>query len=335
MKRAVPSPLRPPRSVVPSLLLSLALPLCGCHLLLPYGGAGRDAGGDAAAGDALPGRDAAPDASPAAAPFTSVEVIAFSDQRAGEECSPSLTRDERVLYYEADTSASTPHGVELRRRASLLEPWLATTQQAVTWKGQGRIEPRAPHISLDGRWLYLTFQDPAIDTSFRNWVAPVSQDHTSWGTPVAIRLDQDPAGNLGMSMGPSGDDLHLAFSRDTAGGGDHDLYLASRDSADVSFGRAQELEALNAKGSSQIGAWLNKDGTVLYYSSAEGGDHDLFVATRPSTQVTFSTAQRVRGSGAIINTSDDETNPWLSPDLQRLYFCRDRGAGSVLYLAER
>ncbi len=73
---------------------------------------------------------------------------------------------------------------------------------------------------------------------------------------------------------------------------------------------------------SPINPQLSPDGRTLVFA-ATGQGYDLFVAQRAALGGPWAPATQI----AEVNTSGDETDPWLSVDGRRLYFTRD---GAVL-----
>jgi hypothetical protein len=122
--------------------------------------------------------------------------------------------------------------------------------------------------------------------------------------------------------------MPLASRRD---GDDYWTYLARRDTDQSDFSAPILIEELATEGQSIVDAFLTEDGLMLLYkvqNDSEPGD--LAYSYRADTSAPFSAPQLIKG----VNTPDDERDPWLSPDGQRLYFASDRDGELELYVAE-
>jgi hypothetical protein len=80
------------------------------------------------------------------------------------------------------------------------------------------------------------------------------------------------------------------------------------------------------------GATLSYDDHVMYFGQTDPtAGMEIMVAERPDAQAAFASPVPV----TALNTMDDETPTWLSPDLCRLYFESARTGDFDLYVAER
>jgi hypothetical protein len=154
-----------------------------------------------------------------------------------------------------------------------------------------------------------------------------------FGTPeplVGIVFDS------GSEWGPSlsADGLTLYFAQ--SGSGQHDLYRATRPDRGVTFSTPIALTALNTDDDEGT-PFISSDGLRLYFHANRAGGlggRDLYVATRSSVAVEFTSAELL----ANVNSADFDHLARLSPDELTLWFTstRDGGAGGAdLWTASR
>jgi len=129
----------------------------------------------------------------------------------------------------------------------------------------------------------------------------------------------------------SADELTIYFASTRPGGpGGLDLYQATRDTRDGSFGTPSLMPISTA--ADDWGATATADGLGLYFSRRNAaGTGDILLATRGNLQTEF-------GGEAVlaqVNTTAEDNEPYLTADDRVLYFTSSRDAGYHLYRAER
>ena len=77
--------------------------------------------------------------------------------------------------------------------------------------------------------------------------------------------------------------------------------------------------------------FLWNDGLTIYFNSGRSGNADLYVAHRATVNDLFSDVQPI----ADLNTPSDETDPWLSPDGNTIFFTSNRSGTQGLWSATR
>ena len=180
--------------------------------------------------------------------------------------------------------------------------------------------------------IYLTRRSPATG----EWDEPLNLGCLAAGGPNTAGHEFSP------SLVETAQGTFLYFSSNgypddgLPNKGGHDIYV-SRVYADGTVGPGQrvvELSGTLADGSPAQDLMPNvrKDGLEIVFSSNRvngGGDHDIFVATRSSTDRPWSPPVRI--SNPSINTTSGETRASLSGDGTRLHFGRD----NVIYVSTR
>jgi Tol biopolymer transport system component len=77
---------------------------------------------------------------------------------------------------------------------------------------------------------------------------------------------------------------------------------------------------------------ISDDGLTLYYTSSLGFDGlDLYVATRASLTMHFTTGTKI----TELSTQEADADPWVSSDGRVIYFTSNRGNGARIYHASR
>lgn len=127
----------------------------------------------------------------------------------------------------------------------------------------------------------------------------------------------------------SSDGLRMYFLRDLTPPGHGDIYSASRSTPTGTFGTASAVMPLNTAG--QEGrAWLTSDELTIALSTTHDGPLGINMTTRGAGQ-----PFGVPGNGhmAMVNAKGTmRFDPFLTDDLQRLYFTANTGPGGKLQL---
>jgi hypothetical protein len=141
-------------------------------------------------------------------------------------------------------------------------------------------------------------------------------------------LDQSRVGSVTTSDDETAphlaeSDLALYFARGEVGA--RDLFVARRSSPDGdSFGAPELLAELSSDGDETSPA-LTADGLVIVFASSRSGTMDLYYATRDSVDDPFGEPVALDG----INSSGEDTDPFITRDGCFLYFASDRDGGEL------
>ncbi len=253
---------------------------------------------------------------------------------------PDLTPDGRTLVVTRSIRASNgeyPPGLLISRRTSPQDSWGVPTPvgppvNTVNKEGGGT-------LSNDGRLLIFFREEKTDADGFgvpKLWMTTRADWDAPWSEPVllealnAVGLNWDP--HLVM------DGKSLLFTSVTPGTNAVDLYqarLMKKERGEVSTSAAdllatgrwewrveKRLDAPINSAAFERGADMTADGlTIVFASNRSGGhgDHDLWMATRASTEAAWSEPTNL---GAAINTDVLEIEPILSADGQKLMFTR-------------
>ncbi len=134
----------------------------------------------------------------------------------------------------------------------------------------------------------------------------------------------------------SGDKTVFTFTRKNAGTSNYDIYIT--EFKDGAWTQPETIEKINTE-SDEISPFLSDDGNYIFFSSNRPGSLKNTKASRPSFDLYVS--ERSTGSWSepvplygAVNSTDDETNPYISPSLDMIYFTRtkfnDSGKSSII-----
>ena len=176
-------------------------------------------------------------------------------------------------------------------------------------------------FSPDGSKLFYTHSKKGNDR-VRVWVAERDGDGWKNERPAGGALEKWDGDQVSPCVTADGT---LYFSSNPRGDAAWDIYrsvLKDGHYAEPELLGAPQYERISSPRPEQDVA-VSADGKLLVFSSAfsrngQGGS-DLFLAQLPPDPRTGAWTWTLAG----VNTAADETNPQLSPDGKRLYFCRD------------
>lgn len=302
---------------------------CGRLGYDPVGGAA-----DTDATDSTPAVDAAPggvDSSVADAVDSSVidagPLGSFSDPTVIAEISalgfvdddPSLTGDRLELYFNSDRPGGAGAGdIWLSTRLTTADPWSAPI--AVAELNSSSSEG-APEVSTDGLTIHFASSRAGGAGGFDVWVSTRVTRPGAWSTPLHISQLSSTVADASVATNST---MTIAAIDSDRGGINRDLYLATRASTAASWGIPSAITELNTS-RDNTDPFLDAQGLVLYYSQRDlgSGGYEIYTATRTTTASPFGAATAV----AELNTSDDESDPWLSPDGRHAVFARADNSG--------
>jgi hypothetical protein len=140
------------------------------------------------------------------------------------------------------------------------------------------------------------------------------------GAPMLVPNVNSVGNDWGAHM--SDDRLELFFGSDRAGGGNTDIFVATRPRADVPFGAPTPIAVL-ATGNNDDNPYLEAGELTLWFDTG----NNIARSSRPSRGAAWSPAVLV----AEVNSASDDVSPALSPDGLMLYFASSRPGGAGGY----
>jgi len=157
----------------------------------------------------------------------------------------------------------------------------------------------ATRATKDAPWSTLTYLDSPINSSSHDWIGSISVD---------------------------GLELYLSSTR-PGGYGNHDLYMAKRETPNDAWGPPVNLGPLVNSSDFDGNPLILPDGLTLYFGSWRDGGYgeaDIWVTKRATLEDPWGAPINL---GPYINTNAYDDVPKLSYDASLLYICSDRPGG--------
>lgn len=287
----------------------LGLTACGRLGFEPLQVVDADGTGDGTAADASP-----------LGPFGVESMIDV----AGQADNVSLTDDELELYFDSKRLGSNDVWVATRAdRQSPFGPPVAVSELNTTNR-----EDEHAHVSGDGLTLYLSSNRAAV-TNFDLYISTRAARGDLWSTPVVV-AELNSSSNDESAV-PTSDPLLLLVASNRAGA-NLDLLTATRTTISSPWNTPVPVTELNTS-VLDSSPWLDPAGVALYFTSERpgAGGRDLWVASRPTPGSPFDPPTQVAG----LDTTDDESDAWLTTDQRTIYFVRETINGQFVVTATR
>ncbi len=152
-----------------------------------------------------------------------------------------------------------------------------------------------------------------------------------FGAPTLLKSINTAANDFDPTV--TGDALTIFFASNRGNGvGNADLWMATRADTTSAFGTATNVAPLNTVDNEHT-PYVLANGLTLYYTGSAGSA--LERATRTSTTTPF--APDTSGLFGLVNTTNAEVSPVVTPDELTLYFGSQRSGSQMLdvYVATR
>jgi hypothetical protein len=240
------------------------------------------------------------------------------------ELDPTLRGDQLEILFASDRSGVFDLFRATRRSAD--EPWDTPTRVDVASTFGNE---RSPELSVDG--LVLTFASDSSGLGDLDvFVSTRASADDEWGTPSHIGELNTVQTDDSAAM--SADLLEVFLCSSFSG--DFELYRATRDDQSSPWTPPVALVELNTR-SSDCSPFLDVSGSWLLFTSDRAGglgNQDIWAAVRDDATAPFAALMPVAG----VNGSDEDVDPWISPELDVIYLASRSGAGDFdLFMAVR
>jgi hypothetical protein len=261
--------------------------------------------------------------------FATPIAITELDDPSQQDDDPTLTDDMLEVYFDSSRDGGATSGmgdIWVAKRASVADPFGAPTLVAEL---ASTADDTTPDITGDGLRIYWGSDRASLGN--RDLYVSTRVDRASpWSVPAIIPELASPGDDSGAIEIDNGRGLIFCSSR----AGTQDLYLTTRSAIGQPWSAPVAIPGLSDPTVGESQHWANADGTIVFFSSADipGSElGDIWVSTRPDSTSAFGPPQRV----TEVNSSVDDVDPWLSPDLKTMVFMSYRTGNGDLYVTTR
>jgi hypothetical protein len=241
---------------------------------------------------------------------------------------PTLTADLLEIYFTSERDGGAGDiDVWTARRDSPDEPFEEPEPVAVVNTDEFETSPA---VALDGGELWVGAERDGGLGEQDIWVSRRASRAEAWSPLENVKELNSSDKDIPRPPAMQARVMPLGSRRGDSGR--YETFLAERSDENAPFGEPRELVELEVEGQNTIDAFLTEDGLTLYFNRSPGSGEDtgdLFVATRTTLASPFGDVVPL----ADLNTSDDERDPWLSPDGKHLFFSSDRDGTLSIYEA--
>lgn len=254
--------------------------------------------------------DAAPDAQTMLGPWGTPQKVPGADTGLGED-DAMLSSNRLELYFKRGDAGGA--NLYVMTRASQSSPWSAPVPLTALNTGG---DEESPRLSQDDLTLYFASEGDI----FRSTRTAVG---SPWGQPSLVASLTTGAYEKWAVVCANG---YAMVSRAVNDRG-QDLF-----EGDITTGANTPVTQLNSTSQEQ-GTYLTNDCLRVYFqSNRNGGQFDIYTASRVTTNAAWSNATPI----ADFNTAtDDEEDPWISPDQRTFLYAHDGSGNKDLYISTR
>lgn len=258
----------------------------------------------------------------AAGAFGAPELVTLQGYSGTRLWSPTLTADGKTLYF-ADSSTGTERLMKATRTGT--EATFTGVTALPLLFASGSIG--TPYVSLSGLSLYF-YSTQADGAGSRDlYVAKRATTSDDFGSPQSLTALN--SAELDYLPWVSEDELTLWYvsHRD----GESGFWSATRSSTDDEFASLTKHDSLSmTSGNNRV--FISSDGLRLYFSQERTGGlglEDIWFATRETVSDEFSNVTSL----AVVNTTQSDREPTLSPDGEEMFFVRQGTPSNSMYRA--
>jgi hypothetical protein len=259
-------------------------------------------------------------------PFGAVENLGPGVNTPFFEGSPTVSADERILFFTSERSDGR-QDLFVSTRRHVGDPW-GNAESLGLPVNHPEAHDYALRLSLDGRALFFSSERPGGFGSSDLWVTRRESVEAPWGPPENLGAGVNTEAFEAFPT-PSADGRTLYFSRSTAWDSpDSHLWVAIRDSEAGPWGAPERLPEPVRGPRADFAPAISSDGLTLYFASERPGNIgpvDLWVTRRESWEAPWGPPENL---GAEVNVPSSVTMaPFPSVGGARLYFMSNRPGG--------
>jgi len=179
-----------------------------------------------------------------------------------------------------------------------------------------------PRLSGDGRTLYFGSTRTGGAGSGDIWMVTRTAVGGAWSQPQPVP-GVNTAGYEKWFMPCEANGTYLMIQDRDAGTGS--------DVVEGTMGGAASRVDVLSSSNGETGTFLTADCLTVYFASTRGANNDIYVASRPSLQGTWSAPTVFQAFG----DGDNESDPWESADGDTFMFASDKAGTNDIYMSTR
>jgi hypothetical protein len=252
-------------------------------------------------------------------PFSAPSPVEAIDDPDANNTDPSMTSDERELYFVSDRSGNQDIWVSRRDGADAAWGVPSSVDELNT-----PMPEQSPGVSFDG--LTLWFSRSVMRNQPQIWVTTRSALGDTWGAPTEV-TELDGQGTQ-TSAKVDEDALLMVFVSTRSGSAQ--IYTTTRPNTQSTWGTPVATMGLMPAGDVQD-PFVDSYGLQLWFATTVAGGGDLYTADRTSVTAAFEPSTPL----SELNTPASEVDPALSPDARYILFASNRSGNLEIYQASR
>ncbi len=238
----------------------------------------------------------------------------------GDDDDPTLTDDLLIMYINRDAD------IYVTTRATVTAPWAAPMLDDQL---SSSADETTPEMSGDGLVMFQSSERDGGMGGYDIWVSTRATKLDAWSVPVVVPELSSTADD--NACAPRDDLLEVVQSSDRGASGSNDptdLWLSDRTSRTADWPTPIRLAISDGNDDAPF---PTADGLELYFADSPNGNQDLYVARRATLDDDFGPPERIDE----LDTSDDDDDPWVSPDGHHIFFSRADSTTSTIWESER
>jgi len=240
---------------------------------------------------------------------------------------PTLTADMREIWFNVNDAE-----IWYANRASVLVAFGAPARVAQLESTIASVTTHSPHVSPDGLTMYLTSSRSPSAGGSDIFIAKRQNRTAPWSQPILISELSSTNVEGGASVDGAGLQMVIARRSDT-GVQEFDLFVTSRGAATDAWDTPTLQTTISDPAVDDLNPHLTEDGLHVYFYRNVGnpGATEIFGADRMDLNAPFGAPHRIVQLSSLMN----DTDPWVSPDGNTIYFASDRNGVSQIFIARR
>ncbi len=182
-------------------------------------------------------------------------------------------------------------------------------------------------FTSDGLEMYLDSNRSSGPMKDDIYVSTRATTDDAWGTPVKLGPPvNSSSSDFGATISTDGLSLYFTTLNRAGGYGSLDIWVATRATVSDPWGESSNLGPTINTSQDDLSTSISCDGLVLYFDRKPppAGPGDIYMSTRPTTNDAWGEPVNL---GPIVNSSDADGSPCISPNGLLLFFSSNRPGG--------